>query len=227
MLLHPIGPPLLCSPSNEGGDGFFIGVEGYLITNQHVIEDCGPIWGLIQFRKYSLDVIDESYRHDLALLSVNYRPQIQPLFNAIDLEALQNQTVYVSGFPANAPLHHVTITRGFLREASTTVWGQSGPIRNLSEIVTSRPIRPGNSGGPIFDRHGRIIGVAKGHLSILGNIALAIPLEPVFDLLEDNDITVPSDRLSRDLSGASVRKQRFQKNLASALSFPLLCEIQD
>lgn len=145
-------------PDNGIGSGFFISEDGYICTNEHVIEGFTEILVTTYDEKvYQAELIGEDHENDIALLKIN--PEKNEKFPYLEFETsselLVGQTVYAIGNPF-----------GFDRTLSIgNIAGLSRPIRNsngevlLGMIQTDASINPGNSGGPLLNRSGKVIGV--------------------------------------------------------------------
>lgn len=204
----------------RSGTGFFITAQNHLVTNDHVVDDCDELWMLRRHHRMRVRLLDTDSYHDLALLEAPVGPGQVAAVNPVDLDSILNETIYVSGYPGERSFSRVTITTGYLRDEGSTVMWDRSRSQELNEIITRTPILPGNSGGPVFDRKGRIIGVTKGHLSMLGNVGFAIPMEPLLDLLEDNDLTLPPAAQTLDADG-------FNDDLARQITVPIVCVVND
>jgi hypothetical protein len=165
---------------HSGGTGFFIDAEGTLATNHHVID------GAHEVRVKLLDgteierveLLASNEEIDLALLRVD--PKLLPAdllpLQLGDSEAVAvGEPISVIGNPLG--LEH-TLTNGIIS------------ARRIYEgerfIQMSAPISPGNSGGPVFDRHGRVIGVSVAHLIGGQNLNFAVPVSQLQALIAED-----------------------------------------
>ena len=125
------------------GTGFFV-TENTLVTNQHVIEGCAYV---SDSQNNKLDIIAVDRLNDLAILKTQ-----QPNENFIYLseDPVLGQTVYVAGYPYN--FETLNFTTG-------AVSALVGPEKNITQFQPTAPIQPGNSGGPILNTWGSLVGV--------------------------------------------------------------------
>lgn len=145
-------PDLPEQHEQASGTGFRVSPDGTLMTNHHVVAGC---------RRITADglpatVVETSESFDLAILSVPDgagRPWL-PL--ATDGPRL-NADVTVAGYPLHGLLGGINVTRG----AISSLRGLSGDDHT---IQVSAPIQPGNSGGAVVDRAGRVVGVVVAKL---------------------------------------------------------------
>jgi len=150
--------------STSAGTGFFVGLDGELVTNHHVIEACREI---VVRRPGAEPVIarllasDET--NDLALLRIDGAVEVAA---AIRPEIRLGEQVAVFGYPL-APL--LSSGGNFTLGNVTALSGMGDDTRFLQ---ISAPVQPGNSGGPLLDEHGNVAGVVTGKLNALLTLAL-------------------------------------------------------
>ena len=149
------------NPSDEiisasSGSGFAVSADGYVITNNHVIEGCQEVVVHIKGTEIPVTVIAYDPQNDLALLKGDFRPStVFPLTNDRP-ELLQD--VYVAGFPfGNKISTSVKVTKGIISSLT-------GIGNNFSNIQIDAALQSGNSGGPIIDELGNVVGVAVSKL---------------------------------------------------------------
>ena len=96
--------------SASSGSGFAVSNDGYLVTNNHVIEGCQKVFVHRRGKKYETDIVAYDTRNDLALLKGNFRPDVTlPLSSAKPYLA---QDIYVSGYPFGTSISSsVKVTR--------------------------------------------------------------------------------------------------------------------
>ncbi len=149
------------------GSGFFIDID-YVATNYHVIKGQKQLYAksVSDQRKYTIEeivVIDE--RHDLAILRVSGpNPPILDLENSDEIEI--GETIYTVGNPIGL---EGTVSRGIV--SSIRDFGSG------TRIQIDAPISPGNSGGPVLNEKGKVIGVSVSGFEGPGveNLNFAVP----------------------------------------------------
>ena len=140
------------------GSGFAVSYEGYIVTNNHVIEGCENVKVHNLGTVIDATVISRDPLNDLAILKADFRPSA--IFALGDKNPVLLQDIYVAGFPFGENISSsVKVTKGII--SSLTGLGN-----NFSNIQIDAAIQPGNSGGPIFDNNGNVIGVAVATLDI-------------------------------------------------------------
>jgi S1-C subfamily serine protease len=149
------------APSSESsGTGFFV-AQQYVLTNHHVIKGCGrnPIWASYPDRRPErafLSGLDET--NDLALLHTDLPSTAVASFR---FGPRVGESVAIYGFPLS----------GLLSTGGNFTMGNVTSLAGLNDdtrlLQTSAPTQPGNSGGPLLDMSGTVIGVVEGQLNAL------------------------------------------------------------
>ncbi|MCX8011913.1 MAG: DegQ family serine endoprotease [Desulfobacterota bacterium] len=151
------------------GSGFIISKNGYIITNNHVIEGADSIKVRLSNKKeYEGRIIGKDAKTDLALIKVEAKEDL-PYVTLGNSDALQvGEWVMAIGNPFG--LEH-TVTVGVV-SAKGRVIG-AGPYDNF--IQTDASINPGNSGGPLVNTRGEVIGINTAIIAQANGIGFAIP----------------------------------------------------
>lgn len=159
------------------GSGFIIDKEGYILTNNHVVEKASSIKvKLSDDKEYDAKVVGKDAKTDLALIKINARNSL-PVAAMGDSDSLEvGDWVMAVGNPYG--LDH-TVTVGIV-SAKGRVIGQ-GPYDDF--IQTDASINPGNSGGPLFDLQGQVVGINTAIISGGQGIGFAIPINMAKGLL--------------------------------------------
>ena len=144
--------------SASSGSGFAISQDGHVITNNHVIEGCQNVKIHHKGNTVSAKVLTFDPRNDIALLKGDFRPStVFPLSNQKP-ELLQD--IYVAGYPFGRKVStSVKVTKGIVSSLT-------GIGNNFSNIQIDAALQPGNSGGPILNDRGNVVGVAVSKLDI-------------------------------------------------------------
>ena len=162
---------------NSLGSGFIIDKEGYIITNNHVIQDADKIKvKLYNEKEYDAEIIGKDEKTDLALIKIPSSSDLQPL-NLGNSEALKvGQWVVAIGSPFG---FEQTVTAGIVSAKGRTIG--SGPYDDF--IQTDASINPGNSGGPLIDLNGEVIGINTAIIASAQGIGFAIPIDMAKDIV--------------------------------------------
>jgi serine protease Do len=153
-------PKHLETRTRSSGTGFFVNGDGLIVTNAHVVEGCGGI-RTIADSGASADaaVIARDTSNDLAVLRTPLRPAKTALFRTM---LRLGEGIEAFGFPL-APL---LSTSGNFTQGSVTALAGVGDDSRYLQI--SAPVQPGNSGGPLLDQSGNVVGVVSAKLNVTG-----------------------------------------------------------
>lgn len=170
------------------GSGFFINEEGYLITNFHVIEGETQISvevyhqrrGQLERTVYKqIAIVAINKFQDLALLQV--KDKGAPQFVKAPLGDSDTLAVGERVFAIGSPLGlERTVTEGIV---STKTRQYMGDLY----LQTTAPLNPGNSGGPLFNLRGEVVGVANAKIMFVEGVGFAIPVNMVKFFLRHRD----------------------------------------
>ncbi len=175
------------APEEGSGSGFVLDKEGRILTNYHVIEGAQRID--VTFgdeRTLSAQVIGTDPRNDLALLKVNAAPDELHPVELGSSDALQvGQWAIAIGNPFGQ--FDRTLTTGVISALNRTLEGADGRIIT-GVIQTDAAINRGNSGGPLLDSSGRVIGINTAIFSPSGasaGVGFAVPVDTLKRVLPD------------------------------------------
>ena len=182
--------PPVASKKPEGassGSGFIVDAQGHILTNAHVADDCATI--LIGPGNRAR-LVAKDIRNDLALLE-DAEARVAPALVFRSDPVRLGEEVVAAGFPLHGILaDSVNITPG-------VVSSLSGPQNDSRFLQTTAAVQPGNSGGPLVDRSGKVVGVVTAKLDstfaleegfIPENVNFAIRDDMVRPFLEANRI---------------------------------------
>jgi serine protease Do len=152
------------------GSGFIINKDGYIVTNNHVVENADKIEVILKDEKeYDAEIVGRDANTDLALIKIKPDRDL-PVLLFGDSDALKvGQWVVAIGSPFG--LEH-TVTAGIV-SAKGRVIG-SGPYDDF--IQTDASINPGNSGGPLINMQGKVVGINTAIIAGGSGIGFAIPI---------------------------------------------------
>lgn len=153
------------------GTGFVVSANGHIVTNNHVIDGCSELKGnLTGEAAMVLRVVSSDANNDLALLQAPSTATFKEFARIRDRSFRSGDSVVAIGFPYHGLLtSDFTVTTGIVSSLS-------GMHNDTRFLQISAPVQPGNSGGPLFDTSGQIVGVVTGKLpglriaAVTGNI---------------------------------------------------------
>jgi serine protease Do len=157
------------------GSGFIITKDGYILTNEHVVENPGKVTVTTQDgRNYVAKIIGHDDKSDIALLKIDTKHDlaVAPLGNSDDLRV--GEWVMAIGNPFGFD-HSVTV-------GIVSAKGRFIPGNYENFIQTDASINPGNSGGPLIDTRGDVVGVNCAIYTHTGSsmgIGFAVPIDLV------------------------------------------------
>jgi serine protease Do len=192
------------------GSGFIISRDGYVVTNNHVVEDADSILvRLTDRREYAAEVVGQDPRSDLALLRVDAEDlPVLKLGEPGELEV--GEWVLAIGSPFGLDY---SVTAGIV-----SAKGRSLPTESNENYVpfiqTDVAINPGNSGGPLFNLDGELVGVNSQIFTRSGGsigLSFAIPVSVVINVVEQLRET---GHVTRGWLGVTI--QNVDKNLAES-----------
>ncbi len=194
-------------PSAGFGSGFVISEDGYIVTNAHVVDDATEISvALPDRREFVATLVGSDERSDIALLKVDASGL--PVLQLGDSDNLNvGQWVLAIGSPFG---FEYTATQGIVSAVSRSL-----PDGNYVPFIqTDAAVNPGNSGGPLFDTNGHVIGVNSQIFSRSGGymgLSFAIPVNVVKSVVEQLKDT---GYVSRGWLGVLI--QNVDRNLAES-----------
>jgi serine protease Do len=161
------------------GSGFIISADGYIFTNNHVVEKSEKIRvKLSDGREYDAQIIGRDAQTDIALIRIKPSERL-PVVEIGDSDNLRvGDWVLAIGNPFGL---EQTVTAGIV-SAKGRVIG-AGPFDNF--IQTDASINPGNSGGPLFNTEGKVIGINTAIVAQGQGIGFAVPINMAKGMISD------------------------------------------
>lgn len=182
------------------GTGFFISNDGYLATNYHVVAEASEIE--IEFirngqkQNYKVKVIQSDEQNDLAILKID-----DPSFSSFSSIPYNFKTslsevgsnVFALGYPLA-----LSVMGTEIKFTDGKISSKTGYKGEISTYQMTTPIQPGNSGGPLFDFDGNLIGVnsSKIRADVADNVSYAIKSSYLKNLLDvlPTTLSLPNDK---------------------------------
>ena len=136
----------------SSGTGFFVSKVGHIISNHHVIEGCNTVKLTFKGKEVSADVLAVDKMNDLAILKTNLTPSKIYSVATEDVSLLED--IIIAGFPLGKKVSAA------IKTSKGSITALAGYGDNYSEFQTDAALNQGNSGGPIMDQKGNVVGVA-------------------------------------------------------------------
>jgi S1-C subfamily serine protease len=204
----------------SSGTGFFVTREGHVVTNNHVIEGCASV----QIKPSNgpplpARILARDTTNDLALLKAD---QPTDKFATVRTGVRLGEAVAAFGFPLNS----VLASSGNFTLGNVTALAGIGDDSRFLQIST--PVQPGNSGGPLLDENGSVVGVVTSKLNALKtvvaigdvpqNVNFAIKAGALATFLESTRVEVPAASNASRLSPPDLA------DVASSISVFVRCD---
>ena len=182
------GDGLRSRPQQASGSGAIISEDGYIVTNNHVIEGADNITVTLSNRKsFQAKLVGTDPSSDLAVLKIEAKGLPFMLYGNSD-EVKIGQWVLAIGYPLNL---ETTVTAGIVSAKSRTLdinrrSTKVSPVESF--IQTDAAVNPGNSGGPLVSTDGKLIGINSAIASPTGSYAgysFTIPVNIVRKIMAD------------------------------------------
>jgi S1-C subfamily serine protease len=204
-------PPKSTRNTGQSGTGFVISSSGHVVTNNHVIAGCvGDIHGNLNGESpVTLRVVSRDETNDLALLQAP--GSFVEVATIRDKAIHPGDTVVAIGYPFHGLLtSDFTVTTGIVSSLS-------GVFNDTRYLQISAAVQPGNSGGPLLDTNGQIVGmvaaklnalkVAKATGDIPENINFAIKTGMIRDFLDNSVVPYQTPEAGAELKTADIAHQ--------------------
>ena len=181
------------------GSGFLITADGWIATNNHVIDDAEEITVRLDGREYSAEVKGRDQETDLALLKIDAGKELPFLPLGSSEELRVGDWVMAIGSPLR---FEASVTVGVV-----SAKGRSIPVENnradfANYIQTDAAINQGNSGGPLVNTAGEVVGIATAMSNWAENIGFAVPVDVLQGVLPQLRDT---GRVRRGYLGVQIR----------------------
>lgn len=217
------GGPRMIPEQRASGSGVLITEDGYIVTNNHVIEGADEVNVTLANKKtYKGTVVGKDASSDLAVIKIEGKGLPYLVYGNSD-EAKLGQWVLAIGYPLTLD---VTVTAGIISAKSRSIGINNRQSANPVEsfIQTDAAVNPGNSGGALINTNGELIGINSAIASPTGSYAgysYAIPVNIVKKVITDIvkfgtvqrayiGISYPSDNLNEE------RTKELEKEIGTA-----------
>jgi serine protease Do len=202
-------------PQRQGeGSGFIVSADGYILTNAHVVADADEVTvRTLDRREYSAKVVGIDRRSDVAVLKIegNQLPVVK-IGDPSKLRA--GEWVLAIGSPFT---FENTVTAGIVSATGRSMPGEDGLV---PFIQTDVAVNPGNSGGPLFNLNGEVVGINSQIYSRSGGwmgLSFAIPIDVAANV---RDQLVATGKVTRGRIGVQIQEVNAQFADAFGLDRP-------
>jgi S1-C subfamily serine protease len=172
---------MLPTPGEGAGSGSVIDKQGHILTNYHVVEDASKVWVTLPGGKdpYEGELVGQDPDNDIAVLKINApASELFPVPIGTSENLRVGQRVFTLGNPFGL---EGTLTTGIISNLNRTLPSRTG--REMKSIIqTDAAMNPGNSGGPLLDTSGRMVGMNVAIATKTGQnagLGFAIPINRI------------------------------------------------
>lgn len=198
-------------PRRGKGSGFIVSKEGYILTNNHVVEDADKIKvTMLDGRTFDAKKVGQDPTFDLAVIQIKASDlPVLPLGDSSATEV--GEQVVAIGNPHG---FENTVTAGIISAKNRTL--QAPGINFQGFLQTDAAINPGNSGGPLIDLNGNVIGINTAIVPYAQGIGFAVPVNMAKQIMDD---LIKHGEVRRGWLGVTV--QPLTASLVEAYKIPV------
>jgi len=205
ILRRFFGMPMMPSPEEQRhtslGSGFIISSDGYILTNNHVVDHADKVTVRLQDRRtLTAKVVGTDPTYDIALLKVDAGGALPAVTIGNSRSLKPGQWVLAIGSPFG---FDYTVTQGIVSAVGRNLGQRDQPYTSF--IQTDVPINRGNSGGPLFNLQGQVVGINSQIYSNTGDylgVSFSIPIDVAMNAVQQ---LKTKGYVSRGLLGVTVQ----------------------
>ncbi len=199
----PGGRPMMTPRQNGLGSGVIVTEDGFILTNNHVVEGADSIKVALNpdGKEYDAKVVGRDPKSDVAVLKIEASGLTAARFGNSDAVEV-GDVVLAVGNPFGVGQ---SVTLGIVGATSRAVFGRPSGLEYEDFIQTDAAINPGNSGGALVDAQGRLVGINTAILSRSGGnmgVGFAVPINLAKSVLES---IVENGRVVRGFLGVNIQ----------------------
>lgn len=192
----------------SSGSGFVFKTDdskGYILTNYHVIEKSDELYFILtNGKKIKVEVVGSDEYSDIAVLSIDKSEVLKTAMIGSSDNTRIGDTVFTVGAPLDSSIYYQTVTRGILSGKDRVIEVKSTNNSTVMEALqTDAAINSGNSGGPLCNSNGEVIGINSMKLasSSVEGMGFAIPIEIALDY---SNKFINNEKIRRPYLGVST-----------------------
>lgn len=171
---NKVSPQPEIAPGKYSGSGFLVSTNGYVVTAHHLIKSSDSIFVENEkFGRLKASLVYKNPETDVALLLIideKFKSPVSIPFTIRMTEANLGESVYTLGYPRKEVVY-----------GDGTISAASGFEQNQNSYQISIPVNPGNSGGPMIDQQGAVIGIVNGVQTETRGAAFAVKSNVLLD----------------------------------------------
>lgn len=178
---------VMIKAQGRSGTGFIAGPQGFIFTNRHVVGSSKKV-DVTYFdgTRFEGDLVFKSHKADFAVIRIDDPPEISPLPLCYSTYPNPGDSIAVLGSPLGLAN---TVTKGIISAVRTSSAGSFNNPEGITLIQTDASVNPGNSGGPMLNDQGEVIGIVTYKHSFGEGLGFATS---IIDVLESLEVQKPS-----------------------------------
>lgn len=188
----------------SGGSGFLIDPKGYIITNAHVLKGSGAVVVNSKGQEFNATIANIDQVKDLAILKIDdpdYQPHNSLPYSIRKVNTDLGEQIFTLGYPRN----DIVYGEGYLS-------ARSGYNSDSLSYQVQISANPGNSGGPVFNNNGEVIGILSTRQAQAEGVAFAVKSKNIYQMVDelaksDSNIEKIKLPLHSSLKGMERKKQ--------------------
>jgi serine protease Do len=197
-----MGPRGNAQPTRGEGSGFIVTPDGYILTNAHVVADADTVTvRLTDRREFSAKVVGMDTRTDVAVIKITTAGSLPTVRIGNPSVLKAGEWVLAIGSPFG---FDNSATAGIVSNIGRSLPGEDG-AGYVPFIQTDVPVNPGNSGGPLFNMQGEVVGINSQIFSRTGGymgLSFAIPIDVAMDVREQ---LIKTGHVTRGRIGVTIQ----------------------
>lgn len=194
--------------ANASGTAFLIDGKGYLVTNAHVLQGGSAVVKNNKGQEFSTRIIKVDEKRDIAILKIedaDYKPVSSLPYQIRKPEAELGEELFTLGYPRYPAVEDIVVSLGYLSSPS----GFNG---DSTSSMISLNANPGNSGGPVFNKNGDIVGILTAREASAEGAVFAVNAKNIYQMvneLKDADTAIQKIKITNNstLKGQSRTEQ--------------------
>jgi len=172
-------------PSFEGGSGVILHPDGYILTNRHVVDDAKKVWVTLSNRStYEATSVRPDLLMDLAVVKIDATDLPAACVGDQDKLKVGDYLIALGNPLGMSPVDGIaTATAGIVSKVDCSFTMQGVPYYDM--IQTDAAINTGNSGGPLINLNGEVVGINSAHALFAQNVGFAIGMNTAKHVFDD------------------------------------------